>query len=1290
MRQAEKRYHNGIGSRQMVRPSVYTNSPLPSSLVSSTEAVMIPALRSRPINNIQQFMKPVESCDLMSHKYIPKTYQLNRPAGLEMTEVAKSVPIRPSVMSQTYDQSCLEQSLRKTERVSDHSLTTIVLPRLANLNVSTLAPTCMQNTRCTPVLNNTYFTFPGFRRNTLHGVEPSGHSQLFNPCQQNMTCAPQQGSGATECSKMQLYTVPSLQCINNNSRVINPLSDTNINKSIKTEPNYELVQCFTGTQEHKVSEHAAFGEKSGSSVNVHLEQSSIKTEPEENEEIDIETVEERDDQPLLPSLLNKSVVAALKLTGLEGSPGTSEELEVDHLTESINRVARGEFELELPEITPNLSAKSINHFDDTEVDKTVSKDRRHVVDATDDNFMPATNKKRGKTKAKMKVSLMKKLSSSLGKVNPQKAAMTSRYITDPRVGFGPNEGAFTPDRDIVEEVETRKLSSVSGHHLLSLTESEKQYLRNKGYMELQRTHVPPPRPSMEDKTINSKKKKIKKKTKSKNVGNGRVVANSQEVVKATHGQLTPNTGDLVTNSCKSDKTVPYMKTPVVQLTKLEHIKDKAEVEKISVQSTDMQNPFCPQMYYVVSSHDMTKLKPGEMCKDSVEDTTKEAHCSGELKPVNQPVSSCNGTVSHSVTDSAVKECQTDKYIRLGNVSYKVLQNNREKFLIKKRCVTSSPAEVSSTSGVFSNSGVKGGWPLNIQMFNNNVIPANHLLKTDLTAAWSASPNKNLYQKYGGAVNVRLPKKMHPNSDSSKSTDISSSVSWRLPKLASQPASSVSLNQESESRDTDLMNMKSKVRLEIPVRVINPRDVVINKASTVVSSGMSSVNISECAALDKQIANKGVYSPSSKEISKPGCADEQDVAGYKATTPTKSDWRSNTLGQKRKTLPPPKPRDQVLRHVRSKSAWLTERKMFRNGLRKAIKTLLGKSTHPVIKMANSLDLIPTENIIRIIRGANLKNTPTKYAKIIPITNTAHGPNTGSKIRSNSVTRKVPQAEAEPAYQVVTAIQIFKDQNGHCTHSITNINVKIWTGENKELHRWHPFANHPCVLHFSANGIITNIEVESISKGLHVALDSAECYPLKKARKVKTTLSIYPPYVSAIPSDTMALAFGDLSSTGSDETPGPGIADVNNLEQAISKLLGTPAKLVSKTFFDYKYGSETDKMASPRIHSHLFYRKDVSERFENGLLEASDSANEGASNINNNKNKSCGLLTAGGLLKQREGVSPRFSERAMALKIRQNELFETCRQLKRATQLREKRKRKRGDETELNSDNEITLE
>jgi len=149
--------------------------------------------------------------------------------------------------------------------------------------------------------------------------------------------------------------------------------------------------------------------------------------------------------------------------------------------------------------------------------------------------------------------------------------------------------------------------------------------------------------------------------------------------------------------------------------------------------------------------------------------------------------------------------------------------------------------------------------------------------------------------------------------------------------------------------------------------------------------------------------------------------------------------------------------------------------------------------------------------------------------------------------------------------------------------------------------------------------------------------------------------------------------------------------NCLTTTVNKVLGPlPAHLSNFDFDDKKYGSVTDSNESPCRISTMHFSQVLSSNLERDIVVSSSSNTSSSSdytsseNLSNNSSSKTPKSASKapkvrGFGRGKNKAVPRFSERAMALKIKQNELFESCKRFKVSKQFRNTRKRKRGTES-----------
>ena len=1225
-------------------------------------STMVPTSPSPPKGDTNRCSIKLEP--RQGNQYVPKAYQLNRPVGLIPTQQKSKSSISAinyavQDVSTVFKGPSISQVGKAQETASVTNVSTIVIPRPVNPCVNNLTVCAATMPQDIPDPNRTDVRYIGLRM---------GHPTMFQRAiiRQQTSEQLQVAQSYFQAVPIMRFATPHFQiprptlnlCTNNNSRVTNTPFQAQATQEKLTLDNTHALNTAPSSENKRTSSE---NKRPHPRLTEQPSCSSLPDIKEETcEEIDIETVEEVEIQPANVND-NTSELRSNSIMAFNSN-------NINSLTDTINRVARGEGKV----LSPRPSKCMLLGSDEMKKHRCTTS--LITGDIKDNPIEPndraySTKKKRNRTKAtEMVNATVQSINPTVDSVGPtKKPDIKTRYLTDPKIGFNTYNGVFKADNDAIATIEAKKLSSVSGHHLLSLTDSEKEYLRHKGYIE---PCTSTDDITEEDKIDEKQTRKRKRKT----------TFTSESQVKRENCDLFPSRIERQLNVTQ-EMTVKRMdvgmknvnipiynlKTPVVKLTKVDLVQGRVKVRDLNTASATPQNSAQAnhaKMFYVVNGSCLGKIKtegthnistctsgntvskPGEKIVDNVT-ARKLGHLSNvpNLTQTNQ-----------TNTLSNIPEENKDKYIRLGNVNYRLVHNQRENMLRGESWPKKHTPPVSAPVPSISSQTMSPA--------SNKTVHELLTLKraTDLQ---NQPPGEGLLQVYGEVTNSHMNEVDISNRpETSSEICIGANYSHNSSGRKSLPVS-IADSKEVTSNKTD---SRSKVRLQIPIRIINPHDVVIRKASTQIPS-------------------------SSRDLLKPGATMSPgkrehflSVKANKSTIPIVSMSPKNNqrtpekIRQKRKTLPAPKPKEQLFGRIQKSNKKtsppsLTKKNIFVKGFRKIIKALLAKSTDPLLQMAHCLDLIPNESVLRKYRNDRQKKVNDAFDMLTQMGIDMKSPSKDplntkeAEMYTDNECGMFGEGTEIQNQKMTTVIQIFKDESMRCTHRVLQVKLTPRNKYTSSIHRFR-HTDCPCELHFDDNGDLIEIDVQEIAKGLYIALDCVGARPGNNGSSVKTTLCVYPRSLSAIPQSTLALVISDTYDAEDASKHKPKVID--RLDEMVADILDRKTEECIH-FGDMKYGSITTVDASPRYHSAIFYTGDYFSRFEKELLKGSCNGKD-LINKNNNKKANSGSRKAFASWKKQGGVSPKFSERAMALKLKQNELFESCTKLKTSKQLRQNKKRK----------------
>ncbi|KAH3837468.1 uncharacterized protein LOC127879552 isoform X2 [Dreissena polymorpha] len=468
-----------------------------------------------------------------------------------------------------------------------------------------------------------------------------------------------------------------------------------------------------------------------------------------------------------------------------------------------------------------------------------------------------------------------------------------------------------------------------------------------------------------------------------------------------------------------------------------------------------------------------------------------------------------------------------------------------------------------------------------------------------------------------------------------------------------------------------------------IKVFRPQDIVINKAnrasvspcSSPVAGNLNSSPEIKQATIDalKRLTFKDQEHTIAQAV---GRNDHVSVKIGPKTFIVKTTDVPNATAARRTTLPAPRPRkdlgdnDICRKRRKSHTSTLFSKKNKTDDLGE-ISPSTYQLNSPCLELAYSLNLIPYH--------PGLIKQGVMYSVNGAVDNSGQAGSVQDMIHD------------ENDVKFANIVQIFKHDSVPSSYHLASVKLTLSSGSCGEFRRWFDYSDYPCAIHMSDDGVIEHLEIESVRSGLYIVIDCIEGLPNRSRCVVKAVLSVYPPHLAAIPSNTLAIVIGDIfESEAASRDAMDSISKTMSMEEVIKTFLELQKSHFSPELLDRKYGSTTDRSQSPKYHSPLFYSKSMHGIFEQHILPTPVSSRHSIA-----ASDSCSssvTVRAGSNLSHLKpnGDFTRFSERAMALKIRQNELFASCQRLKITHLKKRPIKRKRREiEKEDHTDNSVLM-
>ena len=328
-------------------------------------------------------------------------------------------------------------------------------------------------------------------------------------------------------------------------------------------------------------------------------------------------------------------------------------------------------------------------------------------------------------------------------------------------------------------------------------------------------------------------------------------------------------------------------------------------------------------------------------------------------------------------------------------------------------------------------------------------------------------------------------------------------------------------------------------------------------------------------------------------------------------------------KKRKTLPAPKPKDCITSSYSKKKKKRVSMKFKTHDVQKLMRRAFGKSRDPCLRLAVHLNLMPVTAI---------SSCPKQPSDLSPV---EACPDSESQLTRATVTK------------CANIVQLYKHADGKCAYSNLSVAVTLNSIPEVEGRGVHELAGNRAVIHFTEDGLINTIETSTFEPGVYVV---EHTMAHNQGRSVTAALTPYPPHLDMIPDCSLAMVVKNVL----DSVAGLG-TDVQSVYEETSvgdfTALSCFSPLQQKkelNSLDKKYAHITDRSDSPKVQSAMFYSEGMRNYFNKMYTNGEDgSASVGSMRRQNKDGVAVGLC--------------RFSERASALKMRQNELMESCRKL-----------------------------
>ncbi|XP_053405402.1 uncharacterized protein LOC123523005 isoform X2 [Mercenaria mercenaria] len=914
----------------------------------------------------------------------------------------------------------------------------------------------------------------------------------------------------------------------------------------------------------------------------------------------------------------------------------------------------------------------------------------------------------------------------------------SRYMGHDLTGSTSVEKVFEERCDIINKVESEKLSKVKDHHLLKLSDKEREYLRNKCYLDndltvdVRRrfeeqtgskndTVTGAPQCNIDgNETVNKdvirKETSLLSGTKNSKLSSGRNTDQNPVVSEASTSfaskrkaestndkeqlfklHLKPpekekQIGGQTVGQCQSSVS---LEQPVVRLQCLDCIPN--EKQGLAVENSEKPRSIhinqhianfpttSKKVYYVVNSSDISRFKNPAGSANSVTDLKNKISASpaSSSPDITHTIGPINMTINTTMCQSSTnnKQFPADLMHKISTtsssnvaVSDNQLEPEQELLLHKMENHTLKLAQnnVAPPKTYSSKLTVKRLLEAKRDNRKNNVVISRQM---DGKSKQAASFPVQLYGRamFGGSFKATV--ETSKLEGTSGNTEI---LPNGLPSNTSAVVSSSSSGNPVSSSSSSLVHQyiyQNGIQTQTGrnVNIVNPVLIPISKIQRTLISSASLFSLPSMtrkpdtltpSEINSSISTSTLSFQSGSEKRKPVYI----KIGEQTMIVKRSEDKSST---KRKTLPAPKPKrtiadDYKRKHRRSRGMFI--QRGHHISLRTKLRKLLKRSDKSVHKLMNSLDLVPVD-LLKQFTDTKVKKDSSesefdkscKEMRVNEIKETTKVPTEDGA--SENISREQKSKVFSNPTNMANVVQISKHEDGSVNYSIQQMQVLYRKPGSTKFQRSFRHLGFSCRLQFSADGIIEKIYIESLQRGLYLLENvNGNKAKLTKKRKLNTSLVPYPPHIATIPSGSLCIAVGDIYP---EEQKSQYIFETESkdIHSIIDRFLRPCAMQNMHDFIDKRYSSITDQSMSPRCSSPMFYSEEMRDAFD--FFEGSfDCSSKGLPVAKRSETSFA-----------KHDIQTRFSERAMALKIKQNELFESCRKLKSEQPLKEGYKKKR---------------
>ncbi|KAL4227498.1 hypothetical protein ACF0H5_012942 [Mactra antiquata] len=933
------------------------------------------------------------------------------------------------------------------------------------------------------------------------------------------------------------------------------------------------------------------------------------------------------------------------------------------------------------------------------------------LEKTEEKSLDSDNKERSKTWKKIKNSEGSDAEQTRPPCSkPSKACYDfgSRY----QMEIDNEKDIYNKDIDIINQVESDKLSSVKDHRLLTLSDDEKAFLRSRSYLSsdtstdirrrfepkkskitdvechktenisLNDTFTPVPNTSMKEKVecnpaVQQTTKQTKQLTEKQNNGlNSPCLNESDNLV---NGERKSSPSPIV----KLKRIDDVIQFPSTSCSAVKHSSrpDNATKATYKEPNNSINNK---KVYYVVNKDELNRIKVRFPLNTAASKTPQGVvtlatdsniiTSGGQLNHAQiknktpGDISQSKGKSSNQIKISTHVK-QTTKYANVDHQLNDNIKNSTHRIVIVDGGKSQSRDDMNVVSTKHKSLTVRD--MLDLKRRSSESLPMTNIQNPSPSIPVQVLNNPM-------TINERVKPAAQSNQIYLKPVTFNSSVSnVQTPRVCQSTMSFprvISTQAASESQSTS----SNRQYIEPGFRIITPSNLA--SLAPFVNGSTRNIYPAYVSPSNHATTSRSNAVPATtydKHVDKP-----MHIKIGETTMIVRNRPKSDSGN--RKTLPAPKPKHKIADDYKKSRKKSSKRRKLelasQRCLQSKLKALLFKSEDSLHKLAQTLDLVPVDILKQALTEPTNESESALKQKALEHSNKSFT-QVESYVGVNNGFDE--EKSAKKLCSRVNLMQIYKNENGICSYNKHQVLIKYRT-YNLLPEDCNAQMKFPCRVKFDKGGNITRISIESFHQGLYLINEIPIDMELMRSEKVlKTTMLVSPPHTDVLPAGSLSIAIGEILSTTKSDKLTIGSLSVSNVQEELDQFLKPFPMDNVADLIDKRYSSVTDRSLSPRVFSPMFYTESMADKFDHyGNVVDSESSSEDLT-IDNYRLKSNTNLV-------------RFSERAMALKVKQNELFESCRKLKAHENARMEPKKKRrkvtkeADDSNLKHSDEIVEE